>query len=43
MHVVPATPADLSEIRAAYADARALQAANGAFQWPEVTERLILD
>ena len=43
MHAEPATPAHLPEIRAAYADARALQAANGAFQWPEFTDRSILD
>jgi ribosomal protein S18 acetylase RimI-like enzyme len=43
MHVVPATPADLSEVRAAYADARALQAAHLAFQWPEFPDSWILD
>ena len=43
MDVVPATPADLAEVRAAYADARALQAAHRAFQWPEFSERSILD
>jgi ribosomal protein S18 acetylase RimI-like enzyme len=43
MHAEPATAAHLPEIRAAYADARALQAANRAFQWPEFTDRSILD
>jgi ribosomal protein S18 acetylase RimI-like enzyme len=43
VHVVPATPAHLPEVLAAYADARARQAAHGAFQWPEFTERSILD
>jgi ribosomal protein S18 acetylase RimI-like enzyme len=43
VHVVPAIPADLAEVRAAYADARARQAAHRAFQWPEFTERSILD
>ena len=43
MHVEPATPAHLPEVLAAYADARALQAANRAFQWPEFSERSILD
>lgn len=43
MHAEPATPAHLPEIRAAYADARALQAVNRAFQWPEFTDRSILD
>jgi ribosomal protein S18 acetylase RimI-like enzyme len=43
MHVIPATPADLSEVRAAYADARALQAAHLAFQWPEFPDSWILD
>ena len=42
MHAEPATPAHLPEIRAAYADARALQAANRAFQWPEFSDRSIL-
>jgi GNAT superfamily N-acetyltransferase len=43
VHVVPAIPADLAEVRAAYADARARQAAHGAFQWPEFPERSILE
>jgi GNAT superfamily N-acetyltransferase len=43
MHAKPATPADLAELRAAYADARARQAAHRAFQWPEFTDRSILD
>jgi GNAT superfamily N-acetyltransferase len=43
MHAEPATPAHLAEVLAAYADARALQAANRAFQWPEFSERSILD
>jgi ribosomal protein S18 acetylase RimI-like enzyme len=43
MRVEPATPAHLPEVLAAYADARALQAANRAFQWPEFSERSILD
>jgi hypothetical protein len=43
MHAEPATPAHLAEIRTAYADARALQAASRAFQWPEFTDRSIVD
>jgi ribosomal protein S18 acetylase RimI-like enzyme len=43
VHVVPAIPADLPEVLAAYSDARARQAAHRAFQWPEFTQRSILD
>jgi ribosomal protein S18 acetylase RimI-like enzyme len=43
MHVEPATPAHLAEVRAAYADARARQAEHRAFQWPEFPDRAILD
>ncbi|MEP7067354.1 MAG: GNAT family N-acetyltransferase [Gemmatimonadota bacterium] len=43
MRIEPATPAHLAEVRAAYTDARAKQAAHAAFQWPVFTERSILD
>src|SRR3982751_2161219 len=43
MHVETATPAHLAEVRAAYADARARQAAHRAFEWPEFSEQSILD
>jgi GNAT superfamily N-acetyltransferase len=43
MRVEPATPAHLPEVRAAYADARARQAAHRAFQWPEFPDHSILD
>jgi len=43
MRVEPATPAHLEEVRSAYADARARQAAHRAFLWHEFTDRSILD
>jgi ribosomal protein S18 acetylase RimI-like enzyme len=42
MRVEPATIADLDEIRACYASARAIQVAQQAPVWPEFTERSTL-
>ncbi len=43
MLVEPATPSHLDDIRAAYANGRAHQAAQHAPVWPEFTDRSILD
>lgn len=43
MRVEPATPANLAEIRATYADGRARQREQGSPVWPEFTDRAILD
>lgn len=42
MRVEPATPAELSAVRAVYADARMLQREQGAEVWPEFTDAAIL-
>jgi ribosomal protein S18 acetylase RimI-like enzyme len=42
MRVEPATPADLPAVRAAYADARAIQRAQHAVVWPEFGDAAIL-
>ena len=42
VRVEPATPADLSAIRAAYADGRATQRQQGSAVWPEFTDPAIL-
>jgi len=43
MRVEPATPADLSAVRAAYADGRATQRQRGSVVWPEFTDAAILN
>jgi ribosomal protein S18 acetylase RimI-like enzyme len=42
MQIEPATAADLSDIRAAYAHARATQREQGSSVWPEFTDTAIL-
>lgn len=42
MRIEPATPADLSALRALYAEARAFQKAQGSLLWPEFTDANIL-
>lgn len=42
MHIEPATPADLSGIRAAYAHGRIMQRAASTFEWPEFSDEAIL-
>lgn len=42
MRVEPATPEDLPDVRAAYADARTIQRDRGTNLWPEFTDAAIL-
>ncbi len=42
MRVEPATPADLVDVRAAYANGRALQREQGSIVWPEFSDVFLL-